>query len=80
MISIRNVEKYLQDHGEIPQAEKDNLLAVFKVAAENGLVTGGMTGKILGPRAKAFFQEIESDPEHIQIGLEDIAIAKKRIS
>jgi len=78
MISIRNVEKYLQDHGEIPQAEKDNLLAVFKVAAENGLVSGGMAGKILGPRTKAFFQEVESDPVHIQIGIEDIVKAKKK--
>jgi hypothetical protein len=77
MISIRNFEKYFKDHPDTP--DKKRILQEAREFAERGIVMGGRAEKILGSLAKQFFQEVENDQEHIKIGLEDIAKAKKAL-
>lgn len=70
MISIRNIEKLLKDHPEIPDQEK--ILAQARKMADNNILSGGSLDQLFGSRAKELARELEKDIEHIQMGLEDI--------
>lgn len=75
MISLRNFEKFFNDHPETP--DKDKILKEAKKQATFKLIMGGQAERILGDLAKQFFLEVENDPEHIRMGMEDMAAAKK---
>lgn len=79
MISLRNFEKFFKDHPETPDKEK--MLEEAKKQAAFGILMAGQAERILGDieLSKKFFKEVESDPEHIQIGLEDLAKAKNAL-
>lgn len=73
MVSIRNLEKFFDDHPEF-SARKDAVLAAAKESTENGTVmVGQVAEKILGDLSAVFFLEIEKSPAHQKIGLEDIS-------
>lgn len=73
-VSVRNVEKYFDDHPEFAGI-KDKFMEGIKKEneASGGIISGGTIEKLFGvPLAAEFFQEVTTDPEHIKMGLEDL--------
>lgn len=73
MVSLRNIEKFIDDN---PQSglDKKTVMERAKEKALNGVISGGAVQEIFDdPLITAFFfREIELDPEHTKMGLEDI--------
>jgi len=74
MISIRNIELYLNDHPEIPAESRDEILKKAKSFADpNGVISGSGTLKtILGNLSETFLKEIIAIEMHIKMAMEDI--------
>jgi hypothetical protein len=78
MISIRNIELYLNDHLEIPAKSREEILRKAKSFADpNGVISGGAIEDILGNQSKKFLKEIMAIEKHIKIALEDIKKSNK---
>ncbi len=74
MVSIRNIEKYLNDHPEL-WAIRESIMKRARQYAEpnSGIISGGaVTRFILGEIAKDFFNEILSEDLHRQMFNEDV--------
>lgn len=73
MIAIRNLEKFFEDHPELAD-RKDAILAAAREKAEKGseVLTGGAADEILGGLAPDFFREVQSNNEHVEIGVEAV--------
>lgn len=75
-VSIRNVEKFIADHPELFTDDKETVLAMAKaVSEEAGIISGGVVLDFMGRRTTLFFEEIMDSPEHVKMGLEDLAKA-----
>ena len=70
MISLRNVAKLLKDHPEIPQPEE--ILAQAKALSNKGILSGMALDVLFPGRSSDLVREIETDEEHIRMGMEDI--------
>ncbi|MFA6908265.1 MAG: hypothetical protein WC289_00065 [Patescibacteria group bacterium] len=69
MIAIANLEKYFQDHPEFTNRKIAVLEAARNVSEDGNILVGGAAMEILGDLSGAFFDEIENDPEHQEIGI-----------
>ncbi len=77
-VSIRNVEKYFNDHPEIIYTELGilRLLEILKKAireSRSGIISAGSIKDILGLElSPKFFEEVTRNVEHIRMGIEDL--------
>ena len=71
-VSIRNVEKYLNDHQELAGCKDSVLNRAQEYASPNGIISGGAVKFILGEIADDFLQAVTTDNDHIALWLEDI--------
>ena len=71
--SMRNVEKFLNDHPELfSETQKGEILTKAKESSFNGLFVGVQGEELFGEFAQIFFQEITANKEHIEMGLKDL--------
>ena len=71
MISIKNIEKFIDDHPEL-ELDKIQVLKKARDFCDEGVIMGGAVEQILGEHKEIFFQEISTDFEHIKLGMEDM--------
>lgn len=71
MISIRNVEKFLNDHPEIDDVKRQEILEKSQKLNDTGLIAGGAIKHIMGDLASQFLRELTSST-HRQMGHTDI--------
>ncbi len=82
-VSIRNIEKYFDDHPEIIYIELgiSRLLEILKKAireSRSGIISAGSIKDILGPELSLkFFEEVTRNVEHVRIGIEDLHKTRK---
>ena len=73
MISIRNVEKFLNDHLEIDEKTRKQISKKAKANAdENGIISGSAIEIIFGELKSQFLNEIMTSEEHMEMGFADI--------
>ena len=72
-VSIRNVQKFFVDHLEYA-AQRERVMSEFaENLGDQKVISGGLVRDVLGNTiADEFFQEVTSDGNHIQMGLEDL--------
>jgi hypothetical protein len=71
--SIRNIEKFIDDHPELVANKKALMKKARKLVEKDGVTMVAISAKMVLGRAwsEIFFKTIESDFDHIKIGLED---------
>ncbi|MFC1617680.1 hypothetical protein ACFL2B_00190 [Patescibacteria group bacterium] len=72
MISIRNVEKFFNDHPEHDDAKNAVMKKAREVADKNGVILTRDAQECLGQFATQLFTEMRSDIKHIMMGIEDL--------
>ena len=71
-VSIRNVEKFLDDHPEYG-SQKDKILSGLRNKLGDQKTMGAAVAEeTLGTLATEFFQEVTTNVDHIRIGLSDL--------
>jgi len=71
-VSIRNVEKFVDDHPKLVGSRKEKILAEAKKVSHEGIITGGAVESLMGDLTEQFFQDVTTNVDHIQIGLADL--------
>ncbi len=64
---VRNFEKFLEDHPEIPQDEATKIITHAKGLVCHGRIYGDFVGSILGRRAITFILETKRSIPHMVI-------------
>jgi hypothetical protein len=75
MIAALNIAKFVTDHPEIPQEEAARMLQQARQQAERGILMAAQAEKILGPYARQFFQQMQTDEESKRLGVGGIIAA-----
>ena len=71
-VSIRNVEKFVDDHLKLVGDRKEKILAEAKKVSSEGVIAGGAVEDFMGNLTEQFFQEVTTNVDHVQIGLADL--------
>ena len=71
MFSVRNVEKFLDDHPELDLDRKE-ILKNAGSASHKNVLSGASAAELFGVYEELFFAELLSDAKHRQMGLEDM--------
>lgn len=71
MFSIRNVEKFLDEHPELG-FNKDEVMKKAIDMSHNNVLSGAYGEDLFGAHKDFFFTELLLDPEHLRMGEEDI--------
>lgn len=80
MVSIKNIEKFFQDHPELYEVKYQTLGRADRIVNPQGLISSGglplvfLDQKIL----QMFLHDIQTDREHIKIGIEAIRGNERR--
>jgi len=74
MVSVRNLQKFFDDHPELAESKELALAKARELATESGIVMGGAVSEILGSQllAQRFFREFDRSPEHLGMCMEDM--------
>ncbi len=72
-VSIKNVEKFLDDHPDITEARRKEIMAGAQKANENGIIAGGAVEGFMDNLTVRFFREVENNFDHLRIALEDLS-------
>lgn len=78
-VSVRNLKKYVKDHPELGDKGAE-ILARLEGFEERSVLNGSHAKRIINDpqTASLFFEEILTRPEHVQMGLADIAAAAQK--
>jgi len=71
-VSIRNVEKFVDDHPQLVEGRKEKILAEAKKVSHESIIAGGAVEDFMGNLTEQFFQEVTTNIDHVQIGLTDL--------
>jgi len=71
-VSIRNVEKFVNDHPQLVGDRKEKILAEAEKVSRKGVIVGGAVEDFMGNLTEQFFQEVTTNVDHVQIGLTDL--------
>ena len=71
-VSIRNVEKFVDDHPKLIGDRKKQILAGAKKVSRKGVIAGGAVEDFMGNLTERFFREVTTNADHVQIGLTDL--------
>ena len=71
MFSIKNVEKFLEDHPEL-NLDREEILKNAGSLAYKNVLSGASAAELFGVYEELFFAELLSDTKHRQMGLEDM--------
>ena len=71
-VSIRNVEKFVDDHPKLVGDRKEKILAEAKKVSRESVIAGGAVEDFMGNLTEQFFQEVTTNVDHVQIGLTDL--------
>ena len=74
MFSIRNVEKFVDDHPQLFNDKEAVMQRAREIAGDGKIIMGGGAEMIFGKKvASMFFGALQSDMQHMAIGLKDMA-------
>ncbi len=71
-VSIRNVEKFVDDHPKLVGDRKEEILAGARKVSHEDVIAGGAVKSFMGDLTEQFFQEVTTNVDHVQIGLADL--------
>ena len=72
MASIKDIEKFLNDHPELFGDNKDKILIKAKTLALNGMISGEVAHSLMGGLTDRFLSETIYNEDHFQMGNEDL--------
>jgi hypothetical protein len=76
-VSIRNVEKFFNDHPEFEYLREDTISVFRKEANAHNIMSGFYVTRVFGALAHQFLNDLKADEEHQKLWEEDFAKMKK---